>query len=126
MRGFLLGIILLQIVGGQWIALEVFDYKTGVRFSPIPGDETVTSTYTIYILEESVPVSLDKVKSFKLEITLKSGYTITRVLDEWEFTRVEIGEGEERLSAVELTVVVEGWDNWDLEIFKVEAWMKLK
>ena len=126
MLHLLLNIILLQLAGSLWIAVETHDISPSVYFSPIPNDDTVTSTYAITILEEEVPRPLSEIDAFKVEITLESGYTITRVLHEWELEEVEDSSGIGTQKAIALEVVIEGWDHWELEIFKVEAWCRLK
>ena len=122
----LLSLALLQISESNWIQIDYFDHKTAVKFSPIPDDQTVTLTYTIFILEETLPQRLDNIENFKAEVTLESGFTITKVLHEWERVKVQSPDGVETLDAVKLNIVLEEWENWDLNIFKILVWIKLK
>ena len=122
----ILSILLLQGIESQWIEVQPFDIKTSIQFSPIEGDDTVISSYTITVLEEQIPQSVDEIKSFRVEVILESGYSITGIVDEWREVEVESASGLEKMKAVEMTIVIEGWDYWEFDIFTVNVWYKLR
>jgi len=122
----LLFALLLQMPSEEWISVETYDVITSIDFSPIEGDDTVTSTYTIHILEDQLPAGQNAIACFKIEVALKSGYTITNVTDKWGREEVESASGSAKLKAVKLNVILEGWDYWDVEIFRVSVWYKIK
>lgn len=117
---------LLQTSEPDWIQIDYYDYKSAVKFSPIPDDEAVTLTFTVFILEESLPQSIESIDSFRTEITLESGFTITKVLKDWELVKVESPDGVETMDAISLKIVLDEWENWELNIFRVLVWLKLK
>ncbi len=118
--------LFLQTPIDEWIPVETYDVVTGLDFSPFQGDDSVISTYTVHVLEEKLPVDLSGIESFRIEVILKSGYTITNVADLWEKEEVETASGSAKMKAIRLTVKLEGWDYWDVEIFKVSVCCKLK
>lgn len=122
----LLSFILLQLAVSPWKSVDVFDVKTAVEYSAIEGDNRATSTYIVYILEEQIPQSFTNIGSFKVVITLESGFTITRVVDEWRYENVELPYTSEDAKAIAFDILVDGWTNWDVRIFKTEVWFKLK
>jgi|GEM_PF-1955055 len=118
--------LLLQSPPDDWIPVETYDTITAIDFSPFQGDDSVISSYSVHILEEKLPIDLSGIESFKIEVVLKSGYTITNVTDLWEKDEVETASGSAKLKAIKLTVKLEGWDYWDVEIFSVTVGCKLK
>ncbi len=122
-------LLLLAIMAGildDWVEVEVYDVITELEFSPVPGDDSVTSRYIVKILENSLPRELDEIESIKINIILGSGYSITKVVDEWERVEVESASGEFRMKALQIVLVLNEWDFWDVEIFTAKAWYKLK
>lgn len=109
-----------------WVKVEVHSVQTAVKFSPIFGDQTVTSTYVITVLEDEISSEMEEIDSFRIEIILKSGYTITRVLKNWERITIASASGTVEMEALELKVMIEGWDYWDLEVFKTNVWYRVK
>lgn len=126
MLGLILAALLLQFPAGEWIEVETFNVVTSLEFSPVLGDDTVKSTYTITILEEKLPEDLTGLESFKVELILESGFEISGVLKEWRRTEIETPSGVYKLKGAELDLIVDGWDYWDVEIFTVKVWYKLK
>lgn len=122
----LLSIALLQIPTGNWTEVENYNVVTSLEFSPVIGDETVTSTYTITVLEEKLPEDLTGLEAFRVELVVESGYTISGVIKEWRRIEIESPSGLYNHKAVEMELVIAGWDYWDLEIFTVNVWYKLK
>ena len=98
--------LLMFAVSSSWIKGETYDVKASLNFSDIPGDNSVISTYDVIILDEKIPVPLEDVDSFKVEIILASGYSITRVLSEWDETIVESASGSARMKAILLKVTL--------------------
>ncbi|NQS97163.1 MAG: hypothetical protein HQ591_01795 [candidate division Zixibacteria bacterium] len=122
----ILSILLLQGLESQWIEVQPFDIKASLQFSPIEGDDTVISGYTITVLEEQIPQAVDEIKSFRVEVILESGYSITGIVDEWRGVVVESASGLEKMKAVEMTIVIEGWNYWEFDFFTVNVWYKLR
>lgn len=106
--------------------MDVFDVKTSVEYSQIGRDNVAVSTYAVYILEEQIPRSFTDIESFKVVITLESGFTITRVVDKWKIEEVVLPGTSETASSIVLEIVVDGWTNWDVKIFKTEVSFKVK
>ena len=121
-----LSFILLQLAVSPWKSVDVFDVKTSVEYSQVGGDNVAVSTYTVYILEEQIPRSFTDIESFKVVITLESGFTITRVVDKWKIEEVVLPGTSETASSIVLEIVVDGWTNWDVKIFKTEVSFKVK
>ena len=119
-------ILLQQPAPDIWNPLSIHDVIASIEFSPVQGDDTVTSTYSIYILKENIPYDLNGIDSFKVELVLESGYTITNVLEDYSEVIVESISGVFKQEAIRLDIVLEGWDHWDLEIFSAKTWLKLK
>jgi len=121
-----LSFILLQLAVSPWKSVDVFDVKTSVEYSQIGRDNVAVSTYAVYILEEQIPRSFTDIESFKVVITLESGFTITRVVDKWKIEEVVLPGTSETASSIVLEIVVDGWTNWDVKIFKTEVSFKVK
>lgn len=120
-------LILMQLpTPDVWNPLPIHDVVASVEFSPIQGDDTVTSTYSIYILKENILFDFKGIDSFKVELVLESGYSITNVLEEYSEVIVESASGVFQQEAVRLDIILEGWDHWDLEVFSAKTWVKLK
>ena len=126
MLALLLTAALIQFSPDDWTAVEPFNVVTSLEFSPIMGDETVTSTYTVWVLEDKLPEDITGIKSFKVELILESGYTLSGVMKNWQRTEVETASGFYKLPAVMFDLVIDGWDYWDIEIFTLRVWYKLK
>lgn len=126
MRLILMLITLVQLQQSQWIPVEAFDTTTKIDFSPYVSSDEVNSTYTTAVLEELLPAKLDDIASFRVEVILKSGYTISGVVKKWKRIKVDSASGAAKQNAVELKLSVEGWDYWDIEIFTVNVWYKFK
>ena len=126
MLWLIIALALMQMPNAEWHQVEPFEVKSALEFSPIQGDDAVTSSYFITILEEQIPVSLDKVAAFRVEIVLKSGYSISNVVNEWKKVEVESASGILKMNAIELAVVVEGWNYWDMEVFSTVICYKTK
>ena len=122
----IVSILLLQGIESQWIEVQPFNIKTSLQFSPIEGDDTVISSYIITVLEAQIPQSLDQISAFRVEVILESGYSISSVVDEWRRVEVESASGLEKMKAVEMTMVIEGWDYWEFDYFTVNVWYKLR
>ena len=122
----LLTIALLQIPTGDWTEVENYNVVTSLEFSPVIGDETVTSTYTVTVLEEKLPEDLTGLESFRIELVVESGFTLSGVIKEWRRIEIESPSGLYKHKAVEMDLIIAGWDYWDLEIFTVNVWYKLK
>jgi hypothetical protein len=123
---FIFCLLLLNLIGSEWIEVKAHNVKTEIRFSPIPDDNTVISTYTVYVLEAEMKHPLSQIDAFKVEIVLESGFSITKVFDHWETETITSPEGDRRLKAVVLKLIMEEWEFWDIEIFKVSAWYRTK
>ena len=114
----------------EWTTVKPFRVDTEYEFSRIPGDNTVVSAYSITILRKEIPLPLSQISAFKVEIILESGFSITRVLKNWETgefslpTDTTSTEGEKLLETVILTVDIRGWDYWEFDIFAVNVWYK--
>ncbi len=117
---------LLLLAEEGWIKVDTHSVKSALEFSDIPGDDSVTSTYTLAALEDAIASPPEKIAVFKIEIVLESGYTITRVQDDWKEIIVPSASGETQMKAIELEVVLEGWSYWDMEVFTANVWYKLK
>ena len=123
---FLALIALLTALNGEWIVVDTHTIKAGIEFPASSYDTGVTSTYVITVLEDQITNPLKQIAAFKVVLMLETGYTITRVLKEWEQTEVESASGEAKMKAIVLKVALKDWEHWDLEIFKSEVSYKLK
>jgi len=122
----LLIITLLQLPSAEWIPLEVFSSAASVDFSPFVSKDEVDSKYTITVLQDNLPRKIREIAAFNVEVVLKSGYTVSGVVTKWREIMVESPSGAATMPAVELDLTLEGWDHWDVEIFTVNVWCKLK